>query len=59
MKSLIESKTFWLAVAQAIGGAVIIFLTEMPDLIGYVPIAKSIVDIVLRMATTDGIGSIT
>lgn len=58
MKSLTSSKTFWLAVLQAVGGGVIIFLTEMPDLVGYVAMAKSVLDIVLRLATAEPVGSI-
>lgn len=55
MKSIFESKTFWLAVIQAVGGGVIIYLTEM-NMIGGVAIAKSVIDIFLRLATEDEIG---
>lgn len=51
MKSLFESKTFWVAVIQAVGGIVIVALTEL-DLVGYVAMVKSIVDIILRLVTT-------
>ena len=51
MKTLFESRTFWLAVAQAVASVVIVVLTEL-DMVGYVGIVKSIVDIVLRVDTT-------
>jgi hypothetical protein len=55
MKSLLESKTFWIAVIQAVVGGLVIFFTEVPDLVGYVAIVKSIGDILLRMVTTEAI----
>lgn len=57
MKSLTNSKTFWLAVVQAIGGGVVIFLTQM-DLVGYVAIVKSVMDVILRLMTDEGIDRI-
>ena len=54
MKTLFESKTFWLAVAQAVIGIVVVALTEL-DLVGYVAIVKSIGDVILRMITEDEI----
>lgn len=54
MKSLIESKTFWVAVIQAVAGIVVVALTEL-DLVGYVAVFKSAVDVVLRLVTSDGI----
>lgn len=57
-KTLISSKTFWLAVAQAVAGIIVVALTEL-DLVGYVATFKSIFDILLRMATSDPIKSIT
>jgi len=61
MKSLVKSKTFWIAVVQALVGGAIIFLESgaIPDAVGYVAIVKSIGDIVLRLVTTDPIRSIT
>ena len=51
MKTLFESRTFWLAVAQAVASVVSVVLTEL-DMVGYVGIVKSIVDIVRRVDTT-------
>ena len=51
MKSLFVSKTFWLAILQAVAGALVIFATTYPTL-GWIVIAKSIVDIALRYVTT-------
>lgn len=50
-KTLIQSKTFWLAVVQAIAGAAIVFSTAYPQA-GWLVIAKSVVDIVLRVLST-------
>ncbi len=52
MKSLLASRTFWLAVVQGIGGIAIVGLTEL-DLVGYAALVKSFVDIVLRLDTTE------
>lgn len=52
MKSLFSSKTFWLATIQAVAGAIAIFATQYPA-IGGLLFAKSIVDIVLRLLTTE------
>ena len=57
MKTLLNSKTFWIAVIQAVAGIAVIALTEL-DLIGYVGIFKSFVDIVIRTMTTEEIYSI-
>ena len=57
MKTLLNSKTFWIAVIQAVAGIAVIALTEL-DLIGYVGIMKSVVDIVIRTMTTEEIYSI-
>lgn len=57
MKSLVESKTFWLAAAQALTGILVVFATAYPDA-GYLLVAKSIVDIVLRLATTTTINTV-
>ncbi len=51
MKSIFESKVFWVAVIQAVGGVVVVALTEV-DAIGYIAIVKSVVDILLRLVTT-------
>ena len=57
MKSLFESKTFWVAVIQAVAGVVVVALTQL-DLVGYVAVFKSFVDIILRLITTDTIDRI-
>lgn len=58
MKSLLESKTFWIAVIQAVAGVVVVALTQL-DMVGYIAVFKSIVDIVLRLITTEPIERIT
>lgn len=58
MKSLMQSKTFWVAVVQAIAGVVVVALTQL-DLVGYVAVFKSIVDIVLRLITAEPIDRIS
>ena len=57
MKSLFASKTFWVAVIQAVTGVVVVALTEL-DMVGYVAMFKSLVDIALRMVTSKGIDSV-
>ena len=54
MKSLFSSKTFRLAIIQAIVGGLVIFLTEM-DMVGYVVLIKSLGDVALRMATSEAV----
>ena len=50
MKSIFESKVFWLAVAQAVVGVIVIFSSAYPEVGGLV-IAKSVADIALRFLT--------
>ena len=57
MKTLFSSKTFRLAIFQAVVGGLIIFFTEM-QMVGAVAIVKSFADIALRMVTEGKIGSI-
>lgn len=57
-KSLLTSKTFWLAFIQAVGGVVVVFSTSYPE-VGWLVMLKSGVDIMLRVYTTKPIGSIT
>ncbi len=54
-KKLRFSKTFWLAVAQAVVGLLIIFFTDNPALdgAGFLAIAKSAVDIFVRRNTSE------
>lgn len=51
MKSLFQSKTFWLAVLQAIVGILIVLSGEYPE-IGQLFVAKSVIDVILRVMTT-------
>lgn len=57
MKTLLNSKTFWLAVSQAVGAVLVVALTEL-DMMGGVLIVKSVVDIILRLQTDEPIGGI-
>jgi len=52
MKSILQSRTVWVAIVQAVLSVVVVILTEA-DMVGYVGIIKSIVDILLRIDTTD------
>lgn len=54
MKTLFNSKTFWVAVLQAVAGIVVVALTEL-DLVGYVAMVKSFVDVFIRIITTEPI----
>lgn len=56
-KTLIGSKTFWLAIIQAVGGGLIIYFTQV-DAVGAVAIVKSFLDITLRIVTEDRIDTI-
>lgn len=52
MKSLLHSRTFWLAVLQGVIAIVVVFNTTYPQW-GWLLMAKSVLDIVLRMVTTE------
>lgn len=52
MKKLTQSKTFWKAVIVGVSGILIAALTEL-DLIGYIAFVNAIVDIALRVVTTE------
>jgi len=54
IKSIFQSKTFWLASAQAVAGILVVFSTSYPSA-GWLVIAKSIVDIYLRSITTTAV----
>lgn len=56
-KALLTSKTFILAVLQAVAGVIVIFSTAYPAAGGLL-MAKSVVDIILRLYTTQPIGRI-
>ncbi len=51
IKSIWESKTFWLAVVQAIAGVIVVFQTHFPE-VGFLVMVKSIIDVVLRLVST-------
>ena len=53
-KSLVSSKTFWLALAQACVAIVVVFQTSYPDA-GVLLMLKSVLDIVIRLYTTQPI----
>jgi hypothetical protein len=57
VKALVDSKTFQLAALQAIAGMIVVFSTAYPQL-GWIVLAKSVLDVVLRMYTTQPIGSV-
>lgn len=54
MKSILESKTFWLAFAQALVGIVGIFHGAYPT-IGWLLEAKSALDILNRFYTSEAV----
>jgi uncharacterized membrane protein len=53
-KTLFSSKTFWLAIIQALIAAIAIFQGSYPG-IGQLLILKSMLDIALRFITTSAI----
>lgn len=57
MKTLLQSRTFLIALLQAVAGVAIIATTEL-GYVGVAVIIKSIVDILLRLDTTTEITSI-
>lgn len=50
-KSILKSKVFWVAILQGIFGVVVVLESAYPA-VGWVAIAKSVVDIILRGMTT-------
>jgi hypothetical protein len=52
-KKLLQSKTFWVAVIQAVIGIVVVFTSTYPELqaVGSIAVAKSILDVILRVLT--------
>jgi len=54
VKSIFASKTFWIAVLQAIAGTFVVFGTAYPT-VGWIVIAKSVVDVFIRYQTTQSI----
>ena len=56
MKSLLQSKTFWVAVLQALAGIVAVFYSSYPA-VGELLVAKSALDVILRVVTSTAIGT--
>ena len=54
MQKILSSRTVQIALSQLIGGFLIIVLTEM-DAVGYVAIVKSVMDIIVRLDTTESL----
>jgi hypothetical protein len=52
MKSLLKSKTFWMAMIQSVIAAIVIFQTNY-EVVGGVLVVKSGLDILLRLMTTE------
>lgn len=57
MKTLLESKTFWIACAQAVGGVLLVVFTQL-HVEGGTLVVKSFLDIILRMNTDTAITSV-
>lgn len=57
MKTLLQSRTFWLAIIQAVAAVLVVVFTEL-DMVGSVVLLKSVVDIILRVMSTEGIKGI-
>jgi len=55
MKSLFNSKTFWLAVLQLVAGYALVTADVFPEVAGHALALKSLVDIILRVVTTTGV----
>lgn len=57
MKKWYQSKTLWVAVAQAITGILVVIMSENPELkgVGALGIVKSGVDIWLRTVTREAL----
>lgn len=56
MKSLFTSKTFWIAILQAVAGILAqLYPDPTVNAVGGVAIAKSVVDIALRLVTNTGV----
>ena len=54
MKSLLQSKTFWIAVSQSIIAVIVIFQSNY-DLAGGVLLVKSALDVFIRLSTTEAV----
>ncbi|MCR4307102.1 MAG: hypothetical protein NUV80_00920 [Candidatus Berkelbacteria bacterium] len=56
MKSIFTSKTFLLALLQAVAGVVVVFATAYPQ-VGELMVAKSVIDVVLRAFTSEAVST--
>lgn len=50
VKSILLSKTFWLAVIQGVLGVIIVISSSIPG-VGWVMVLKTVLDIILRFLT--------
>ena len=50
MKSLFESKTFYVALFQGFAGLLMVIISQFPQL-GWAMIVKTIIDVILRLLT--------
>jgi hypothetical protein len=58
MKSILKSRTFWLAVIQGVVGVLVVIQSSAPELdsFGYLAVLKSVLDVLLRMDTDTPVG---
>ena len=54
VKSIFQSRTVWVAVLQGVIGVVVVLATQLPEL-GWIAIAKSLLDFALRYVTTTAV----
>ena len=54
-KSMLSSRTFWLAILQMIAGFLVVIFNQFPELqaVGSLAIAKSLLDIIIRVTSTE------
>lgn len=57
-KSIFTSRTFWVAVVQAVLGVLVAAITVDPNLqrLGWITIVKSLLDVMLRLGTDTAVG---
>lgn len=63
MKALIQSHTFWLAIAQFVVGLLAVFTASFgqyvpASILGVIAMLKSCIDIYLRMNTSQPVGGV-
>ena len=54
MKNIVKSRTFWVAVAQALAGVVVVFSTTYPEA-GWLVILKSGLDIYIKLTSSSAV----